>query len=43
VVGLEQAPQGSGHSPKAPELKEHSNSALKHRVWILSGHVQSQE
>lgn len=32
---LEQAPQGSGHSPKLPEFKECSNIALRLMVWIL--------
>ena len=40
---LEQAPQGSSHSTKLPEFKEHLDSALRHRVCILGGPVWSEE
>jgi len=33
VVGMEQVPQGSGHSLKLPELRQHWDNALRHRVW----------
>ena len=42
VVGMEQAPQGTGHDPKLPELKQSLDNALSRRVWILSGAVWSQ-
>ena len=42
VVGMEQAAQGSGHSPTLLEFKEHLDKALRHRVWILGGGVCSQ-
>ena len=32
VVGMEQAAQGSGRSPKLPEYKESLDSALRHLV-----------
>jgi len=31
---MEQAAQGSGHGPEMLELKEHSGSAFRHRVWF---------
>jgi len=34
--GMEQAPEGSGHSAEQPEFKEHLDNALRHRV-ILGG------
>lgn len=37
------APQGSGHGPKLPEFKEHLDSALRPRIWMLSGVLWSQE
>ena len=37
---MERAAQGSGHSP---ECRERLDSALRHRVWILGGPVQSPE
>ena len=40
---LEQALQGSGHSPKLPELKKHLDKALCHMVCLLSGPTQTQE
>ena len=40
---MEQAAQGSGHGPKLPEFKEHLDSALRHRVWVLEGPVGTQE
>lgn len=40
---LEQAPQGSGHSPKLPEFQQHLDNALRPRVWILCGCVWGQE
>jgi len=35
VVGMEQAAQGSGHSPELMELRENCNTALSHRVWMV--------
>jgi len=35
VVGMEQAAQGSGHSPELLELQEYLYRALRHRVWVL--------
>lgn len=35
VMGMEQAPQGSGHSLELVELKEHLDTALRHRIWVL--------
>ena len=32
AVGMEQAAQGSGHSPELLELKECLDTALRHRV-----------
>jgi len=32
AVGMEQAPQGSGHGPKLLESKEHLDRALRHMV-----------
>ena len=32
VVGMEQAPQGSGCSPKMLELKEHLDNTLRQKV-----------
>ena len=43
VVGMEQAAQGSGHSPELSEFYECLDSALRHRVWILGGAAYSQE
>lgn len=40
---MKQAPHGSSHSTKLPELKEHTGNALTHTVWILGGAVRSQE
>ena len=42
VVGMEQAAQGSGHSPELLELKQCLNSVLGHRVWIWGGPVWSE-
>jgi len=42
VVGMEQAPWGSGHSSEQPEFEDHLDSALRHRVWILGGPVWCQ-
>jgi len=36
-------PRGSGCSPKFQEFKEHLDSTLRHRVWILGGPMWSQE
>jgi len=36
-------PRGSGYSPKFQEFKEHLDSTLRHRVWILGGPMWSQE
>ena len=43
VVGMEQAPQGSEHGPKLIEFMKYLDSALRHRILILGGHVWSQE
>lgn len=32
VVGMEQAPRGSGHGPKLLEFKKHLDNALRHMV-----------
>ena len=40
---MEQAAQGSGHSPELSEFYECLDSALRHRVWILGGAAYSQE
>ena len=46
------APEGGGHGigcpglwpwSQVPEFKEHLDTALRHRVWIWGGAVQSQE
>ena len=29
AVGMDQAPQGSGHDPKLPEFKQHLDNALQ--------------
>ena len=51
-LGTGPAPEGSGHGmgcpgqwarPQVPEFKEHLDNALRHRVWILGGPLQSQE
>ena len=42
VRALEQAAQGSGHSPELPVFKEHLDNALRHRVWFLGGLVWKQ-
>jgi len=42
-VGIAQAAQGSGHSPKLQEFKEHLDNSLRYHVWILCGPVWSQE
>ena len=42
-MGTEQAPQGSEHSSKPPEFKEHLDNALIHKVWMWGGSVWSQE
>ena len=39
AVGMEQAAQGSGHSPELPEFRKCSDTALRHRVWVLGGPV----
>lgn len=41
VVDIDQAAQGSGHSPVLSELRKHS--ALSCSVWILDGPGWSQE
>jgi len=38
---LAEDPQGSAHSPKLPEFKEHLDNALRHKVWILGGPMWS--
>ena len=43
MVGMEQAAQGSGHSPELLEFKECLDAALRHRVCCLGGPVWSQE
>ena len=43
AVGVEQAVQGSGHSPKLPEFEEHLDSTLRHWVRTLGGPEWSQE
>ena len=40
---LKKASQGSGWGIKLPELKEHLDNTLRHRVWILGSPVWSQE
>jgi len=40
---MEQAAQGSGHSPELPEFKKYLHNTHRHRVWILGGAVWSQE
>ena len=35
ALGMEQAPQGSGHSPKLLEFKEYLDNALRHRVFVV--------
>jgi len=34
---MEEAAQGSGHSPKLLELKKHLHNALRHKVSVLGG------
>lgn len=41
--GMGWAVLGSGHGCEQLELKEHSNAALKRRVWIWGSSVWSQE
>ena len=43
VRALEQASQGSGHSPNLLEFKKHLDNALRHRFCILGGPVWNQE
>jgi len=43
VVGMEQAPWGSGHGPELPDFKEHLGDALRDRAWILCGLMLSQD
>ena len=43
AVGVEQAVQGGGHSPKLPEFEEHLDSTLRHWVRTLGGPEWSQE
>jgi len=40
---MEQAVQGSGHSPKLMEFKKHLDNAVSHRIWILDGSMWSQD
>lgn len=42
MVGMEQAPQGSGNGPELPEFKECLDTALRHGVCILGGPVSRQ-
>jgi len=51
-LGTGAAPEGSGHGmgcpgqwarPQVLEFKEHLESTLRHRGWILSGPVSRQE
>ena len=35
VVSMEQAAQGSGHSPKLLEFKECLDTTPRHRVWVV--------
>jgi len=37
LLGTAKDPQASGHGPELLEFKEHLATALRHRVWILSG------
>jgi len=39
VVGMEQAPQGSGRSSKQAEFKKCLDNAVRDRVGILGGPV----
>lgn len=39
---MEQDAQGSGHSPQLLEHREHWNTSLRHRIWVLDGSVFSQ-
>ena len=41
-LGKGSAPEGGEHGLKLPELEEHLDTALRHRVWILDGAVWSQ-
>jgi len=34
AVGMQQAAQGSGHSPELLEIREHWDTALRHRVCV---------
>ena len=34
AVGMEEAAQGSGHSPELLELREHWDTTLRHQVWV---------
>ena len=38
-LGKGSAPEGGEHGLKLPELEEHLDTALRHRVWILDGAV----
>lgn len=33
--------QGRGHSSELPELREHRDTALSHRVWVMLNAVRS--
>ena len=33
--------QGRGHSSELPELREHRDTALSHRVWVMLSAVRS--
>ena len=38
---MEQAPQGSGHSPKLSEFKKRLDNSLRNMIWVLSDCVWS--
>ena len=40
---MEQAAQGSGPGPELPEIKDHLDNPLRHRVRILGSATWSQE
>ena len=34
---MEQVVQGSDYSPEMPEFREHLDSALRRKIWVLGG------
>lgn len=43
MLGTEQVPQGMGMAQRLPELQEHLDRAVRHRVGLLGYPMQGQE